>query len=66
MKLGIPEIAYYMERLSKSKAARDAVEKKDEASFRKICQTLNVPHKHVDAIKNIIFSVTPSQAWPWA
>jgi hypothetical protein len=66
LKLGISEVAYHLERLSKSKAAREAVENKDERSFRKICQTLKVPQKHVDAIKNIVFSVSPNQAWPWA
>lgn len=68
LSLRTADIAYHLERLSKSKTARKAFEKRDNALFRKACIKLHIPEKYVADIEKIVFSSQPDQSWPpvWA
>lgn len=68
LQLRVSDVAYHLERLSSSKIAQKAVEKKDKESFRIACKKLHVPEKYVDNIVKIVFSsVEPDQiTWPWS
>lgn len=66
LQLRVSEVAYHLERLSDSKVAWKAVEKKDEGAFRKTCKRLRIPKRCVDTLLKIVFSSDPEpKVWPW-
>lgn len=65
MQSSVIGVSYQLERLLQSKMVHEAVEKKDKESFIKSCKKLSVPKKYWNTLVEIVFSITPDQAWPW-
>lgn len=66
LKIKASTIAFHMQRLVDSSEAWEAIEKKDERSFRRICDKLRIPRKYVDSLERIAFSKDPvPNQWPW-
>jgi len=66
LKMKASTIAFYMQRIVDSPEAWEAIERKDESSFRKVCEKLRAPKKYVDSLKRIAFSEDPEpNQWPW-
>lgn len=65
-KIKASNMAYHIQKLVDSPETWEAVKRKDEKSFRGICEKLKVPEKYIDSLKSIAFSkeVGPNQ-WPW-